>query len=58
MADDNTEPSFEDVHNRLNRHERRVIASESRAHRKQLAKRDARRKQRADKRARKALVEL
>lgn len=55
MREGNEDPQLEDVHNRLNRHERRVIDSEARAHRKALAKRDARRKLRADKRK---LVEL
>jgi hypothetical protein len=57
MKDGNTEPQLEDVLERLNRHERRTVASESRAHKKALAKRDARRKARADKRHAKGLVE-
>jgi hypothetical protein len=58
LANGNTEPSLEDVHNRLNRHERRVVASEAREHRKQLAKRDARRALRAEKKNARALGEL
>lgn len=55
------EGEFEDIYNSLNRAERRVIASESRAHKKMLARRDAVRKLRADKKAKKfakGLVEL
>lgn len=51
----------EDIMERLNRAERRVIASEARAHKKALARRDARKKQRADRKAKKfakGLVEL
>lgn len=61
MQDGNADPQIEDVHNRLNRHERRVVESEARSHRKLLDRRDARKKIRADKRAKKmnrALVEL
>ena len=52
---------FEDLYENLNRSERRVLASEARAHKKALARRDAVRKQRADKKAKKfarGLVEI
>lgn len=47
LAEGNEAPQLEDVHNRLNRHERRVVASEARAHKKQLAKRAALKAKRA-----------
>lgn len=55
------EAQFEDLYENLNRSERRVLASEARAHKKALARRDAVRKLRADKKAKKfarGLVEL
>ena len=61
MADGNAEPSWEDISERLNRKERRILTSEAKEHRRALARRDALRKQRADKKAKKfakALVEL
>ena len=56
-----TTASFEDVYESLNRSERRVLASEARAHKKAMARRDAVRKKRADKKAKKfarGLMEL
>ena len=53
IAEGDVAAPFEDVYERLNRAERRVIASEARAHKKALARRDAVRKQRADKKAKK-----
>ena len=58
MNDGNKEPQWEDIQERLNRNERRTVESEARAHRKELARRDARRKIRADKRAKRELVSL
>jgi hypothetical protein len=61
MAEGNKEPTWEDVEARLNRKERRAVAAEAKEHRRALARRDARRKQRADKKAKKfarALVEV
>ena len=61
MNDGNAEPQWEDVEQRLNRRERRVVEGEARAHKKALARKAALKKQRADQRAKKnarALVEL
>lgn len=58
MNNGNKEPEWEDIRERLNRNERRTVDAESRAHKKELDRRDARRKIRADKRARKELVSL
>lgn len=54
LSDGNEEPQYEDIHNRLNRHERRVVASEARAHKRKLVKKAALKL----KRSRRALVEL
>jgi hypothetical protein len=61
MAEGNAEPSWEDISERLNRKERRTLASEAKEHRRALARRDARKQQRADQKAKKfakALVEV
>jgi hypothetical protein len=61
MADGNTEPTWEDISERLNRKERRTLTAEAKEHKRALARRDALRKQRADQKAKKfarALVEV
>jgi hypothetical protein len=61
MAEGNENPTWEDVSERLNRKERRAVAAEAKEHKRALERRDARRKVRADKKAKKfakALVEL